>query len=62
MTEPIAYAVAADQVFDGWKTHKDAAVVVDGSKIRALVPQAEVPKHLTMRSVAGWHQVSLTSK
>ena len=55
MSEPITYAVAADQIFDGWKTHKDAAVVVDGSKIRALVPPNKVPTHLTIHSVAPGH-------
>jgi N-acetylglucosamine-6-phosphate deacetylase len=37
-----AHAIAADYVFDGWKTHEDAAVVIDGSLIAALQPRAEL--------------------
>jgi N-acetylglucosamine-6-phosphate deacetylase len=37
-----AHAIAADYVFDGWKTHKDAAVVIDGPMIAALRPQADL--------------------
>ena len=37
-----AHAIAADYVFDGWKTREDTAVVIDGSRIAALRPQAEL--------------------
>ena len=39
-----AHAIAADCVFDGCKTHEDTAVLIDGSLIAAVQPQAELAK------------------
>jgi N-acetylglucosamine-6-phosphate deacetylase len=36
------HAVAADHVFDGATLHRDAAVVIDGARIVAVVPRREV--------------------
>ena len=37
------FALAADIVFDGSATHRDAAVVIEDADINALVPTGEVP-------------------
>jgi len=37
------HAIAASHVFDGSAVHRDRAVVVDGSRIAALVPRRDVP-------------------
>jgi len=37
------HAIAASHVFDGLAVHRDRAVVVDGSRIAALVPRRDVP-------------------
>jgi N-acetylglucosamine-6-phosphate deacetylase len=42
-------AVAARHIFDGVEVRNDCAVVVDGSKIRAVLPRAEIPK-----AIATW--------
>jgi N-acetylglucosamine-6-phosphate deacetylase len=44
------HAVTADHVFDGAKTHDDAAVVIEGSKIKCVLPQSGLPATL-----AAWH-------
>ncbi|RKE83493.1 N-acetylglucosamine-6-phosphate deacetylase [Rhizobium sp. AG855] len=38
-----AFAVTASRIFDGKRMHADAALVVEGEKIRAIVSQADVP-------------------
>jgi N-acetylglucosamine-6-phosphate deacetylase len=38
-----AYAVPARRIFDGNRMHADAALIVENGKIRAIVPQAELP-------------------
>jgi N-acetylglucosamine-6-phosphate deacetylase len=45
------YAVAADHIFDGWTKHKDAAVVIEGSQIVALIPKSELPIGLSVRNL-----------
>lgn len=37
------HAIAASQVFDGSTVHKDAAVVIDGASIAAIVTRSELP-------------------
>ena len=37
------HAIAASHVFDGLAVHRDRAVLVDGSRIAALVPRRDVP-------------------
>src|SRR5882757_5913848 len=44
MNEPIQSAVAASHVFDGAAVHRDAAVVIEGERISALMPRAELPR------------------
>jgi N-acetylglucosamine-6-phosphate deacetylase len=43
MTNPKRYAIAADIVFDGGTSHRDSAVIVEGSTIAAVVPRADLP-------------------
>jgi N-acetylglucosamine-6-phosphate deacetylase len=45
------HAVAARIVFDGVHLHENAAVIVRGDKIAALVPRGEVPQSLAMRKL-----------
>src|SRR6202050_4970083 len=47
------HAVAAPYVFDGEKLHRDAAVVVDGAHIAAVVPRAAVPAATPLRELPG---------
>jgi N-acetylglucosamine-6-phosphate deacetylase len=42
-------AVAADHVFDGTKLRRDCAVVIEGSRIRALIPRNEVPSAIQLQ-------------
>ena len=37
------HAIAAGHVFDGSAVHRDSAVVINGSRIAALVPRTDVP-------------------
>ena len=43
------HAIAADYVFDGYTKHDKAAVAIEGSKIKCLLPQAELPASLSTR-------------
>ena len=40
------HAIAADCAFDGTVVHRNAAVVIDGPQIIALMPRADVPADL----------------
>ena len=42
MSKPL-YAIAASRVFDGARLHANAAVVIDGARIAALVARSELP-------------------
>ena len=42
-------AVVAGHVFDGAKVHRDAAVVMDGVRITAVVPRADLPRGMNTR-------------
>ncbi len=46
------HAVAARRVFDGAAVHEDAAVVVDGAHIAAVMPRAEVPGIIPLRELS----------
>jgi hypothetical protein len=48
MKSPARYAVAADHIFDGRLKHKNAAVLIEGSKIVSLVSQSERRQTETM--------------
>jgi N-acetylglucosamine-6-phosphate deacetylase len=43
------HAIAADCVFDGTIVHRNAAVVVDGSQIVALIPRTDLPVGISLR-------------
>lgn len=45
------HAVAARYVFDGEILHDNAAVIIDGSRIAAVVPRADVPSALPVRDL-----------
>jgi len=51
MSEPALHAVAADQVFDGTAVHKGAAVVIDGARIAAVRPRADLPRGMPVRAL-----------
>ena len=40
------HAVAADYVFDGSTRHENASVVIEGSEIKCVMPQSELPADL----------------
>jgi N-acetylglucosamine-6-phosphate deacetylase len=45
-------ALAADHVFDGLTVHRDTAVIVEGARIIALVPRADVPSAISVEQMA----------
>jgi N-acetylglucosamine-6-phosphate deacetylase len=45
-------AVAADNIFDGSGVHRDAAVVMEGSRILRIVPKSELPAGIPTRQLA----------
>jgi N-acetylglucosamine-6-phosphate deacetylase len=45
------HAVAADCIFDGAVVHRYAAVIIDGSQVRAVVPRAELPATISLRAL-----------
>lgn len=47
----IRHAVAAGTLFDGVRLHHDCAVVIDGTRIAALLPRREVPTGIRVYSV-----------
>jgi N-acetylglucosamine-6-phosphate deacetylase len=46
------HAVAARWVFDGVTLHDNAAVVIDGSRIAAVVPRADLPVAMPVRELS----------
>jgi N-acetylglucosamine-6-phosphate deacetylase len=46
-----SFALSASAVFDGERLHDDAAVVVEGDAIRALVPRGELPAGLPVEAL-----------
>jgi N-acetylglucosamine-6-phosphate deacetylase len=51
MSTQTQHAIAADCVFDGAVVHCDAAVVIDGQKISAVMPRAELPAGISVRAL-----------
>jgi N-acetylglucosamine-6-phosphate deacetylase len=49
MIEQALHAVAADHVFDGTTVHDNAAVIIQDARIAGVVPQAEVPRNMSLR-------------
>jgi N-acetylglucosamine-6-phosphate deacetylase len=49
MTRHDLHAVTADHVFDGCTKHENAAVVIEGSKIKCVLPQSGLPATLATR-------------
>jgi len=47
------HAVAARHVFDGIVSHQDAAVLIDGNTIAAIVPRRQVPGTIPVRELQG---------
>lgn len=52
MTAPPRRAIVADHVFDGHSLHRDAAVVVGGERILALLPQRELAGEIAVDRLA----------
>ena len=48
MSFPKQHAIAAHWVFDGTVLHRDAALIIDGARIAALVPRSEVPPSIAL--------------
>lgn len=51
MSEAEQSAIVASRVFDGNTVHENAAVLIDGSRIAAIMPPDRLPKHLPMREL-----------
>ena len=51
MNTRMKHAVAADFLFDGTLVHRDAVAVIDGPIIAAVVPRAELPAGLPVRTL-----------
>ena len=47
------HAIAAGRVFDGATMRSDAAVLVEGARIAAVVPRADVPATIEVRDLPG---------
>jgi N-acetylglucosamine-6-phosphate deacetylase len=43
------HAVAADHVFDGATRHENSAVIIEGSSLKGVLPQSELPRTLAVR-------------
>ena len=48
---PGRHAVAAEFVFDGAELRRDAAIVIEGTDIAAVVPRRELPAGLAVRQM-----------
>lgn len=48
-----AHAVAARRVFDGTSVHEDSAVLIDGSRVAAVVRRGEIPRSMEVRELPG---------
>jgi N-acetylglucosamine-6-phosphate deacetylase len=46
------HAVAAGHVFDGATLHRDAAVVIEDARIAGVMPRADLPRGMAVRSLA----------
>jgi N-acetylglucosamine-6-phosphate deacetylase len=51
MIEPALHAVVADHVFDGAAVHESAAVIMQGTCIAQVVPRADVPQTISVRTL-----------
>lgn len=51
MSEGEQSAIAASRVFDGNTVHENAAVLIDGSRIAAIMPPDRLPKHVPMKEL-----------
>lgn len=49
----MALALAGARIFDGSAFHDDHAVVIDGARITALVPRAQMPGGVEVRALSG---------
>jgi N-acetylglucosamine-6-phosphate deacetylase len=51
MTARAIRAIAAGTVFDGCRLHRDRAVIVDGTRIAALVPRLQLPPGMPVHAL-----------
>jgi N-acetylglucosamine-6-phosphate deacetylase len=51
MSAPVQHAIAADCAFDGATAHRNAAVIIEGSDIIAVVARADVPVGIPIRAL-----------
>ncbi|HEY7552505.1 MAG TPA: N-acetylglucosamine-6-phosphate deacetylase, partial [Hyphomicrobiaceae bacterium] len=51
MTARAIRAIAAGTVFDGCRLHRDRTVIVDGTRIAALVPRLQLPPGMPVHAL-----------
>jgi N-acetylglucosamine-6-phosphate deacetylase len=51
MSASMQHAIAADCVFDGTTAHRNAAVVIDGARIAAVVPRGDLAPSIPARTL-----------
>jgi N-acetylglucosamine-6-phosphate deacetylase len=51
MSEPARYAVAADQVFDGTRLHRDCAVLIEGDDIADVATRGDIPQNIPVHDL-----------
>jgi N-acetylglucosamine-6-phosphate deacetylase len=51
MKTPDQRAIAANHVFDGSAVHRDVAIVIDGARIVAVLPRADIPGRIPVRAL-----------
>ena len=52
MSKPTQQAVAASHVFDGTTVHRNAAVVIEGERITALLPRADLARNIEVQDLS----------
>jgi N-acetylglucosamine-6-phosphate deacetylase len=51
MSAPAPHAIAADVVFDGVAVQRHAAVVIEGTRIAAVMPREELPRRMAVHGL-----------
>jgi N-acetylglucosamine-6-phosphate deacetylase len=50
-SEALQFAISASRVFDGNTVHENAAVIIDGSRIAAIMPLHRLPNHVPVKQL-----------
>lgn len=51
MSEAEQFAISASRVFDGNTVHENSAVLIDGSRVAAIMPPHRLPKHVPTKEL-----------